>query len=523
MLDDTKIQRSKTDPRRRPGGRQNPSAEKAFSKTATQRPGASARQRPGVRRPASRVRNSPSNSPSPDSQILESARGLSVRILVRAEEESSYLDVLLTEALKDSPLSVRDRHLATAIIYGVVRYRNQLDWWIDQVASRPVAKMHPAVKAILRSAVYQLLFLSRVPPSAAIDEAVKLTYQFSSHQAAGFVNAILRQIQRMRPGLRLPAESADPVRHIALAFAHPEWMVKRWIEQLGLNECKALCQANNQQPRLTARLNSLRVPADTAAVSLSKELQGVQPSQIVPEGFYLEGPRPVVETLTYQRGEFEIQGLSSMLVSRALAPLPGERIVDACAGRGGKTTHLAQLMDNRGMLLALDPSFRKLGLLRENARRLGVEIIRQLCADARSVPLRSHQFDRLLLDVPCSSLGIIRRHPEIKWLRAESDLSSLSALQLDILEQSSSLLAEGGVIVYSACSLEPEETTVVVSRFLTQHPEFIREDVRPYLPKVLHEAVGEDECVRIYPHRYPQYDLDGFFIARLKRQGGSIR
>ncbi|MEW6378668.1 MAG: 16S rRNA (cytosine(967)-C(5))-methyltransferase RsmB [bacterium] len=464
----------------------------------------------------SKARRSPKVKGSErDVRNLGTARGLSVGILIRADEESAYLDILLAEALKGSSLSLRDRHLVTAITYGVLRYRNQLDWWIEQVASRPVAEMPAAVKAILRSGVYQLLFLSRVPPSAAINEAVNLTYNYGRRGVAGFVNAILRQLHRRKAAIRFPAESTDPVRHIALVYAHPEWMVRRWIQHLGREGCKALCQANNRQPRLTIRLNTLKMPVEQAILSLAQELQDLQPSGIVPEGWYLEGPRPLIESSAFREGYFEIQGLSSMLAVRALAPRPEEKVLDACAGRGGKTTFLAQLMDNRGFLLALDPSFRKLGLLRENSRRLGAGIIREVCADARFSPVRS-RFDRLLLDVPCSSLGIIRRHPEIKWIRTESDLASLSSLQLGILEQGSCLVAEKGVMLYSACTLEPEETSLVVNRFLDQHPAFIRDDVRPYLPEPLRDAAGEDGYVRIYPHRYA--DLDGFFIARLKKR-----
>ena len=440
---------------------------------------------------------------------------MAVKILIRADEGSAYIDILLTEALKDSPLSPQDRRLATTIIYGVLRSLNQLDWWIEQVASRRIAEMPSAVKAILRSGAYQLLFLDRVPPSAAINEAVNLAHNYSHQGTAGFVNAVLRQIHRQRTAIRFPDESANPIRYISLVFAHPEWMVRRWVKRYGIKECKELCQANNQQPRLTIRLNALKVSLDRAPAFLSQELDCLSHSETVPEGFFLEGPRPLIATSAYQEGYFEIQGLSSMLTSRALAPRPGERILDACAGRGGKTTHIAQLMENQGWIFGLDLSFRKLQLLRDNAQRLDARIIREIYGDALNSPFRAGSFDRVLLDVPCSSLGIIRRHPEIKWTRAESDLDELSSLQQGILERSSSLVIKNGTIVYSACTFEPEETSMIVDRFLDQNPDFIREDIRPYLPKSLHSAVGEDGYVRIYPHLY---DLDGFFIARLKKR-----
>jgi 16S rRNA (cytosine967-C5)-methyltransferase len=445
---------------------------------------------------------------------------MAVKILIRADEGCAYIDILLAEEFKESALSHQDRRLATTIIYGVLRSLNQLDWWIEQVSSRPAAKMPSAVKAILRSGVYQLLFLDRVPPSAAINEAVNLAHQYSHRGTAGFVNAVLRQIQRQRAAVHFPHESVDPVRYISLAFAHPEWMVRRWVKRFGIEECKALCQANNQQPRLTIRLNTVKVPLEHGQASLAQELEDVRPSGMISEGFFVEGPRPLMAASAYLKGYFEIQGISSMLTGHALDPKPGELILDACAGRGGKTTHLAQLMENQGRVFGLDLSFRKLQLLHDNARRMGVRIVHEVCGDALNSPFREGSFDRILLDEPCSSLGIIRRHPEIKWTRSEEDLKELSFLQQGILERSSSLVVEDGIIIYSACTFEPEETSMIVDRFLDQNPDFMREDIRPYLPELLHPAVGEDGYVRIYPHRH---DLDGFFIARLKRRKLSVK
>ncbi|MEW5800669.1 MAG: 16S rRNA (cytosine(967)-C(5))-methyltransferase RsmB [bacterium] len=443
---------------------------------------------------------------------LASARDLAVTVLVRVDEASAYSDILLSEALKSSSLSAQDRRLTTTIVFGVLRSRNQLDWWIEQVARRPVAEMPSWLKAILRSGTYQLLFLDRVPARAAIFESVNQAHTYSHRGTAGFVNAVLRQIHRQRTAIRLPDEGKDPVASLSLTFSHPEWMVRRWIEQFGIEECKALLKANNQQPGLTIRLNTVKMSLDRVQDSLNRELEGLSPSGTVPEGFFVEGPRPLIAASAYSEGLFEIQGLSSMLAGRVLAPRPGERILDACAGRGGKTTHLAQLMENQGILLGLDLSFRKLQLLEENARRLDVRIIRKVCGSALTSPFRS-RFDRVLIDVPCSSLGIIRRHPEIRWTRLESDLTGLSSLQQGILEHCSSLVMKNGILVYSACSFEPEETGMIVDRFLDHNPDFVRDDI--CLPASLRPSVGEDGYVRIYPHRH---DMDGFFIARLKRR-----
>lgn len=446
-------------------------------------------------------------------EIHKSARGLAVEILRRVDEEAAYSSILLAEALKNNPLSLPDKRLTTILVYGVLRYQNQLDWFIEQVASLPMSKISSVIKAILRSGAYQLFYLNRIPVAAVINEAVNLARHYSHRGTAGFVNAVLRQFQRQIPTIHFPDEEVDPVRYISLRWAHPEWMVRRWIEQYGVNECRELCKANNQQPRLSIRLNSLKAPLEKILIYLAGELKELLPSKILPEGFFLKGPRPLMAAPSYHKGYFEIQGLSSMLVARILDPQPGEKILDTCAGRGGKTTHVAQIMKNQGILFALDPLSRKLSLLKKTSQRLKIQILQEICADIQNYPFQE-EFDRVLVDAPCSSLGILRRHPEIKWLKDESDVVELSSLQRNILEKSSHLVKPNGILVYSTCSFEPEETTWVLDRFLSQNPVFRQEDLRMYIGESLFSAIGKDGYLRIYPHLH---DMDGFFIARLRK------
>ncbi|MGA1875187.1 MAG: 16S rRNA (cytosine(967)-C(5))-methyltransferase RsmB [bacterium] len=448
------------------------------------------------------------------SAIRKSARGIAVEILSRIDEEKAYSDILLAEALKDTPLSQQDKRLVTMLVYGVLRQRNQVDWFIENVAVQPITDLSSSMKAILRSGVYQLLFLNRIPASAVINEAVNLARGYGHPGSAGFVNAVLRQLQRRLPAIHFPEKELDPIGHISLSFAHPEWMVRRWLERYGIDECIALCKANNQQPQLTIRLNTLKVPAEEAPAYLAADLEELTPSGILPEGFSLAGPRPLMLTSSYRKGYFEIQGLSSMLAARTLDPQPGELILDACAGRGGKTTYLAQLMKNQGLLIALDRLPQKLQSLRRRSHRLGILIAQAVCGDITSEPFKL-QFDRILVDAPCSSLGILRRHPEIKWIRKESDLAELHPRQVSILESSSHFVKTNGILVYSTCSFEPEETSHVLEEFLQRNADFRREDIQKFIPASLHSAVEEDGFLRIYPHRH---DMDGFFIAVLRRR-----
>jgi len=446
--------------------------------------------------------------------IHNSARGIAIKILRRIDEKNAYCSILLTEALKNTSLSPQDKRLTTILVYGVLRYKNQLDWYIEQVATRPLSKISAIIKDILRSSAYQLLYLNRIPAAAIINEAVNLARHYSHRGTMGFVNAVLRRLQQKIPTIHFPDEETDPVRHISLRWAHPEWIIRRWIKQYGINECKELCNANNQQPRLSIRLNSLKAPVEEIFAYLARELQELLPSEILTEGVFVEGPRPLMATSSYHKGYFEIQGLSSMLPGRILDPQPGEVILDACAGRGGKTTHLAQLMKNQGTLFALDLFAHKLHAQKKISQRLYVKILQKVCGNIQAYPFRTG-FDRVLVDAPCSSLGILRRHPEIKWRKSESDLVELSSLQLNILANSSHLLKPDGILVYSVCSFEPEETTRVLERFLDQNPGFRQEDLSLYIDKSLYPAVGKDGYLRIYPHLH---GMDGFFVARLRKK-----
>ncbi len=444
----------------------------------------------------------------------KSARGIAIEILRRIDEKSAYSSILLTEALKNTSLSPQDKRLTTILVYGVLRYRNQLDWYIEQVATRPLSKISGIIKDILRSGVYQLLYLNRIPAAAVINEAANLARHYSHRGTIGFVNAVLRRLQQQIPTIHFPDEELDPVRHISLRWAHPEWIVRRWIKQYGVNECKELCKANNQQPELSIRLNSLKAPVEENFAYLARELQDLLPSKILPEGFFVKGPRPLMATPSYHEGYFEIQGLSSMMPARILDPQPGEVILDACAGRGGKTTHLAQLMKNQGTLFTLDLFPHKLHAQKKPSQRLNVQILQKVCGNIQAYPFRTG-FDRVLVDAPCSSLGILRRHPEIKWRKNESDLIELSSLQLNMLENSSHLVKPDGILVYSICSFEPEETTRVLKQFLDQNPAFRQEDLSIYIAESLYPAVGKDGYLRIYPHLH---GMDGFFIARLRKR-----
>lgn len=441
-----------------------------------------------------------------------SAREVAFNILYKVDKQKAYANVLLETALGKAKFAACDKALTTELIYGVLRNRGWLDGVIKPYSHRKWEKISLSVRNILRLGIYQLLKLDRVSAYAAVDETVKLARRCGESQATGFINAILRQITR-----KPPDDSSLPRKPLldclARLYSHPKWLVKRWLDRWGEEETKALCAANNRQLPLTLRVNTLRADRREVMRILADEGLEVSPDDRISEALRIENARQITSQVGYRDGFFEIEGLASMLAVDILDPQPGERILDACAGRGVKTTHIAQVMQNQGQIWALDNKPHKLKQLRLNCRRLGVDIVRPVAQDT-SGPLGFGQvhFDRILLDAPCSSLGVLARYPDCRWHRQANDVSRLSKLQGNILKQVAGYLKPGGVLVYSTCSFEAEENEGVIQPFLEANREFTLDDVSPYLPDELQNHIQKDGYLRLLPHRW---DGDGFFIARL--------
>jgi 16S rRNA (cytosine967-C5)-methyltransferase len=413
-------------------------------------------------------------------------------------------------------LSASDRAFTTELVYGVLRQRGWLDEVIRQCSHRRWAGISLTVRNILRLGVYQLLVLDRVSAYAVVDEAVKAAYRGGESSAAGFVNAVLRKISQEPPRMDfLPRKPAGD--YLAWRYSHPKWLVKRWLNRWGRAQTEALCAANNRPPVLTLRVNTLKTDPDDAARILAAQGVTPRPDSRIAEALRIENGQRLASLDGYRRGLVEIEALASMLAVRLLDPQPGESVLDACAGRGVKTGHIAQLMQNKGRILALDNKPYKLGRLKENCRRLGVDTVRVAACDvSRPLGLEPILFDRILVDAPCSSLGVIGRYPECRWQRKASDIPRLAKEQRRILEQVVDYLRPGGVLVYSVCSFEAEENEGVIRPFLQANQELELDNPAPYLPAELQAHMQEDGCLRLLPHCW---DGDGFFIARLKKKG----
>jgi 16S rRNA (cytosine967-C5)-methyltransferase len=446
------------------------------------------------------------------------ARRLALEVLAHVEERGGYASLLLDAKLRAARLPDQERALATELTYGVLRWQGYLDHLLAGIAARPWAALHPAVRRLLRLGAYQLLFLSRVPAFAAINETVSLaaTLGPQSHRGVkAFVNAVLRELQRRRDTLHLPDASRDPVKALAVRWSHPEWMVERWLARLGREEAEALLRANNETPTLSVVVNRLKAAPDEVERLLTGVSESVTPGRFVPGLFRLRDGAGALHHGAFRHGWYFPIDEAAALPVLLLGPRPGETILDACVGGGGKAALLLGMIRGDGRVIGLDVNARAHRRLREARHRLGLDRLVAVRADARRAHrLFTRPMDRVLVDAPCSGLGTLRRHPERKWQQEKTGLEQLARFQRELLQGVAPLVKPGGVLVYSTCSLEPEETDHVVSAFLGESRGFQLDDARHVLPANARELVGEDGALRTWPHRQV---MDGFFAIRLRR------
>ncbi len=447
--------------------------------------------------------------------MKKTPRTLAVQILDRVEK-GAFAQPLLDAYLSRDILPVpQDRGLLTQLVYGTLRLRDRLDWILRTVYTGTFEEMEPGIRNILRVALYQMMFADRVPAYAATNEAVEMTKSRYPGRS-NLVNAVLRNAARRMDRIPYPSFDNDPLFHIAVVHSHPLWLVRLWADEIGIEETRALCESNNKTPPLAVRVNRLKTSRSDLITRLEESGITAAPSRYAPNGLILSDlPISVVELPPYHEGLMQIQDEASQLISHLVDPKPGEAVLDVCAGAGIKTTHLAQLMNNTGRIVAMDISRNKIELSEILSRRLGAAIIETIVHDARQPPPQDlcERFDRILVDAPCSGLGTVRRNPEIRWHTAPEDLIPLPPLQLEILNHSVPYLKKGGIMVYSTCTIASAENEEVIRKFLRDNKKF--ELVRSATaPAVLLDETG---FFRTFPHRH---GTDGFFGTILKRKGG---
>jgi len=433
---------------------------------------------------------------------------VALEILQRIEVTSSYADKLLETALKKESFSLRDRALIVELVNGVTRWRGRLDWILNRLVEGGINKLTPWIRNILRLGLYQILFLNQIPTFAATDESVKLAKKYGHEGTARLVNAVLRRAIREASQIKYPLISEDPVTHIASFYSHPAWIVRRWVERFGIEETILLCQTNNLRPPLSVRVNLLKTSPLQLKERLEKEGVKAKPGRYTSQSLILEGAPPLEESPSFQEGLFQVQDESSVLVGLLLDPQKGEKVIDLCSAPGGKATHLAELMGDEGSIIAVEPKLSRLILLKKNCERLGIKKVYPCLGNGRYFQTRP--VDRVLVDVPCSGTGVLARRADLRWRLREGSFITLKKLQRELLFQAAILVKNGGVVVYSTCSIEPEENEEVIMEFLDTHPSFTVEKV-DLLPSEIVDARG---FLRTFPHLH---GIDGVFAARLRK------
>ena len=445
------------------------------------------------------------------------SRLLALQTLLAVERQNCFADDAFARFATHANLSHEDQALAFELVYGVLRHRASLYWQLNAVASRPVLRLPKVVAAILRLGAYQMRYLDRIPVSAAVNESVKLAKGVKGRDWSGVVNGMLRNLDRTE--VEWPDMARDPVNGLSVTYSCPNWLTRRWIDRWGLEAAEAMCRHTLTIPPLTLRTNTLRCSREQLEARLGAEGHTVARTPVSPQGLILEKCGSLQALPALQEGWCYVEDEAAQLVPLLLDVEPGHRVLDACAAPGGKCSHLAALMQNQGKIVATDPEPRRLQRLESNLDTLGVTCVEtvEISHEAdRDTPWRSDQegFDRILVDAPCSGLGVLRRHPEAKWQKTASQLDRHGERQSGILEQVAPYLRPGGVLVYSACSTEPEETTQVVSRFCQDHTEFCHEPSARWLPPHAHSLTNPDGDFLTSGIRY---NMDGFFAARLRR------
>lgn len=428
---------------------------------------------------------------------MDNVRLAATKILYNVVTKGAWANVELAQVLRQEKFSDLDRKFCTELIYGTVKAGASLDWKISKYLRRPLEKVDEKILAVLRVAMYQIFFLDRVPNSAAVNESVELSKIFCGIGESKFVNGVLRSAVREPRKSDFP--TGDDVQSLALRTFHPTWLAELFVEEFGLDAAKKLLYFDNTDPPLCLRVNFLKTTRENVLDALKTFGIKAEPSTLAPEGIICRGHGSLDEFQLLRAGLCQVQDESSMTAARFLNPAAGEFVIDCCAAPGGKATHLAELMQNRGRIIAADIYEKKLKHIKQNAARLGIKIIEPLLIDAQKIGEKfPEQADKVLVDAPCSGLGVIRRKADLRWKKSPDELKKLPALQEKILSGASETLKRGGTLVYSTCTILRRENQEVVEKFLATHEDFELVEMQTLLPHVT--------------------NTDGFFSAKLIRK-----
>lgn len=443
------------------------------------------------------------------SNLYRGPRGTAVKILNRVERSDSYLDRLLDTEMRNTDMNELDKGLLNEIVTGVVRWQMKVDWVLTGFFHGNFTKAETNIKNALRVALYQILFLDKVPHSAAVNESVEFIKRLRGQKVADLVNGVLRNIVRNLENIRYPDPNEDNIQHLAVIESHPYWIVKRWVNRYGYDETKKLLAANNERPDLTLRVNRLKIDFNYFLNQLEQHQIQFSKSEYLDFFVRVKHMAGIGGSEMFRQGFFLVQDESAGIAVQLLDPKPGDRVIDMCAAPGGKATFIGELMKNVGEIVAIDRYETRLNLVKSACQRLGIANAHFLAADAATV--QTAPAEKVLVDAPCSGLGVLAKKPDAKWKREPEDLIKLVQTQRAILENAAKLVKPGGVLVYSTCTTEPEENFNMVTNFIAEHTEFVIESAAQFVnPKV----VTPEGYVETFPHRNL---MDGSFAIRLKK------
>jgi 16S rRNA (cytosine967-C5)-methyltransferase len=441
--------------------------------------------------------------------LYRGPRGTAVKILNRVERSDAYLDRLLEAEMRTAEMNELDKGLMNEIVTGVVRWQMKLDWVLTGFFHGNFTKAETNIKNALRVALYQILFLDKVPHSAAVNEAVEFIKRLRGQKVGDLVNAVLRNILRNLDNIRYPDINEDKIQHLAVVESHPSWIVKRWVNRLGFEDAKKLLAANNERPDLTLRVNRLKIDFNYFLSQLEQHQIQFSKSEYLDFFVRVKHMAGIGGSDLFRQGFFVVQDESAGLAVQLLDPMPGDRVIDMCAAPGGKATFIGELMKNVGEIVAVDRYETRLNLVRSACQRLGIANAHFIAADAATI--QTAPAEKVLVDAPCSGLGVLAKKPDAKWKREPEDLVKLVQTQRAILENAAKHVKTDGVLVYSTCTMECEENISLIHSFLADHPEFSVENALRFVDQRL---VTSEGYVETYPHRH---SMDGSFAIRMRK------
>jgi 16S rRNA (cytosine967-C5)-methyltransferase len=448
--------------------------------------------------------------------VVDLPREIALKILFDVSEKDAYSNISLNKHLEAHDLKKVEKAFITELVYGTIQWRLTIDYIIQKFSSVKLKKISPWILNIMRLGVYQIVYLDKVPESAACNESVSLSKKYGHSASSRFVNAVLRNIIRNKENIEYPDRETDFEKFLSVKYSHPEWLVKNWVKRFGNDFTESLLISNNKLPDFSIRVNTLKITKDQLIEQFNQNEIEFKKAKYIDEALILQNPSGISKMDEFKKGYFAIQDESSMLVARILDPKPGELVIDVCSAPGGKTTHIAQLMGNTGTVISRDLHMHKINLINEAVKRLGINIVRAEQFDATVLDENYiKKADRVLVDAPCTGLGIINRKPDIKWSKTLEDKKEITKIQLKILKTASEYVKYGGTLVYSTCTIEWDENEGIVREFLRDKNEFYLEDITSNISPKIEKATAKEGFIQLFPNID---DVDGFFIAKLKRK-----